>query len=185
MGRETAESDCGSLNVEVMMTSSVSIDKDIRVADEVFIATALLHKENPDREDFTIGEIVERAAQEKLLDRVRPGVRVHALLHCVANLPPNPGRYRMLYATGKRSRRLLRSTDDVHPGRTGKMFPDRESVPSKYHELIDWAKQRYGEGLPSSTRWLDGILRMRGMGRQLWQGEDPDEYVRKLRENWG
>jgi len=26
---------------------------------------------------------------------------------------------------------------------------------------------------------------MRGLGRELWRGENPDEYVRKLRENWG
>ena len=33
----------------------------IRVADEVWIATALLHCEHPEREDFTVNEIIERA----------------------------------------------------------------------------------------------------------------------------
>lgn len=83
----------------------------IKIADEVFIATALLHRENPDREDFTIGEIVERAAKENLVGELRRGVRVHASLHCVANRAPNLGRYRMLYATGDRTRRLLQSSD--------------------------------------------------------------------------
>ena len=32
--------------------------------------------------------------------------------------------------------------------------------------------------------WLQGILEMRGMGRDLWKDEDPDEYVRRLREGW-
>ena len=156
----------------------------IKVADEVFLVTALLHRENPEREDFTISEIVERAARENLFGELRPGVRVHASLHCVANRAPNPGRYRMLYATGKRTRRLLRAGDDVHPGRTGKIWPDPEAVPQQYGDLLEWAKQQYGKSSPCRSRWLEGILQMRGMGRELWRGEDPDEYVREIRENW-
>ncbi len=157
----------------------------IKVADEVFLATALLHRDHPERDDFTIREIVERAARENLFGELRPGVRVHASLHCVANRAPNPGRYRMLYATGKRTRRLLRSGDDVHPGRTRKIWPDREEVPESHRDLIDWARQRYGNDAPRRTRGLEGILQLRGMGRDLWRDEDPDEYVRKLREPWG
>jgi len=156
----------------------------VKVADEVFIAAALLQRENPEREDFTISEIVERAEREKLSPDLRPGVRVHASLHCVANVAPNPGRYRMLYATGARMRRLLRSGDPVHPERTGKIWPDPEDVPPQYVELIEWAKHRFGKEGPTQSRWLDGIFQLRGMGRELWQGDDPDEYVRKLREDW-
>jgi hypothetical protein len=162
-------------------------DIEIKVADETFIATALLHRENPERADFTISEIVNRAQKEHLTEALRPGVRVHATLHCVANRAPNPGRYRMLYATGRDRRRLLQSGDDVHPDRKdGKTWPDPEEVPLKYHELIEWAKQRYRrENVATPSTWLDGILQLRGMGRELWKDEDPDEYVRKLRENWG
>lgn len=156
----------------------------VRVADEVFIATALLHRENPSRQDFRIGEIVDRAAKENLFGELRPGVRVHASAHCVANRAPNPGPYRILYATGKRTRRLLLSTDEVHPRRTGKIWPKPDDVPPKYVELIEWAKQRYGKGGPREGRWLDGILQMRGLGRELWRGEDADRYVAALRENW-
>ena len=166
------------------MTSSTSVSRDIKVADEVFIATALLHRENPDREDFTISEIVARAVKENLYGQLRPGVRVHASLHCVANREPNPGRYRMLYATGDHTRRLLRCEDEVHPQRTGKVFPDPDSVPEEYEDLIKWAKQRYGEGTQRSTRWIDGIFHLRGLGTQLWRGEDADDYVKKLREGW-
>ena len=75
--------------------------RQIRVADEVWIATALLHRQYPDRKDFTVGEIVRRAESEKVTgaESLRPGVQVHAYLHCVANKPPNPGRYRMLVET--------------------------------------------------------------------------------------
>ena len=160
-------------------------DVQLNVADEVFIAAALLQKENPNREDFTIREIVARAAAEKLVIPQRPGVSVNASLHCVANKPPNPGRHRMLYATGLHTRRLLRASDYVHPERDGKIFPDPESVPAKYRELIEWAKRRFGKGGPRAARWLEGLFHLRGLGRQLWQGEDPDEYVKNHRENWG
>ena len=63
----------------------------VKVATETWIATALLHKENPDRTDFTVKEILERAQKEGIHGTLRPGVRVHAVLHCVANLPPIPG----------------------------------------------------------------------------------------------
>lgn len=166
------------------MSRSKVIGKEIRVADEVFIATALLHKESPDREDFTIGEIVARAQKENLHGRLRPGVQVHASLHCVANLAPNPGRYRMLYANG-RKRRLLRSGDEVHPQRTGRRWPELEAVPPEYHDLVKWAKSRFGEDSPHTTRWIEGMFHLRGLGRELWQGQDPDEYVKSLRESWG
>lgn len=34
------------------------------------------------------------------------------------------------------------------------------------------------------TRWLDGIFQLRGLGKKLWRGEDPDEYVLNLRQGW-
>jgi hypothetical protein len=81
------------------------------VADEVWIATALLHREHPDREDFTVAEIVARAREEGVTPQLRPGVYVHATQHCVANRPPNPGRYRMLLETGSNRKRLYRPGD--------------------------------------------------------------------------
>jgi hypothetical protein len=48
-------------------------------------------------QDFPIEEIVDRARQEGLHKPLRPGVYVHVVQRCVANRPPNPSRYRMLY----------------------------------------------------------------------------------------
>ena len=44
----------------------------LKVADEVFIATALLHRENRGRVDFTIGEIAARAQRENLFGNSAP-----------------------------------------------------------------------------------------------------------------
>ena len=154
----------------------------IKVADEVWIATALLHRENPKREDFSVSEIVARARRENLSDELRPGVQVHAYLHCVANLPPNPGRYRMLYATGKNTRRLYRESDDFHPERvSGKITPRKEDIPAPYHSLLDWYRDKFiGKRVEKS----DPILELRGLGKEIWGGEDPDDYVSRLRGGW-
>ena len=89
----------------------------IRVADEVWIATALLHRQHPERDDFTVGEIIRRAEAEKVAGagRLRPGVQVHAYLHCVANKAPNPGRYRMLVETAKGAAAALQAGRSVPP----------------------------------------------------------------------
>lgn len=181
---------------------------EITCTTEVFIATVLLHKEQAQREDFTIQEIVDRAAKENLAGRLRSGVNVHASQHCVANRKPNPSRHKMLYATGKHTRRLLLPMDDVHPERTGKIFPEREEVPEKYLSLLEWAKKRYERGTvverraslhsgrtaPASVKGsvvpeqphsrLQALLDLRLAGIHLANNEDPDDYVRRLREGW-
>jgi hypothetical protein len=155
----------------------------VKVADEVWLATALLHRENPSRVDFTVDEIVERARREAIVEELRPGVRVHAIQHCVANRPPDPGRYCMLTETGKGTRRLWRTGDPVHPKRIGaKSVPRKEEIPEKYHTLVDWYHQKRPQ--PQHTLSTDPILGMRGLGKKIWKGVDPDEYVRKLREGW-
>jgi hypothetical protein len=159
----------------------------VKVADEVWIATALLHRERPDREDFSITEIVERAEREKLTPRLRPGVRVHATAHCVADLPPSPGRYCMLRSMPGGRRRLFRPGDPVHRARQGaKTTPLRDEIPQSYHELLDWysaqyARARIGRGDAAAA---DPILALRGSGAVLWRDEDPDAYVERLRSEW-
>ena len=108
------------------------IRHELKVADEVWLATALLHREQPERADFTVAEIVERARQEGLTPKLRPGVYLHANLHCVANRPPNPGRYLMLVETGPNRRRLYRPGDPAHEARRGaKTTPVRSAIPAK------------------------------------------------------
>lgn len=114
----------------------------IRIADQVWIAVALLHREHPDAEAFTAPEIIERVRRE--FGQVSQAISPHIYLHCVANKPPNPGRYRMLFETATGHWRLYRPKDATHPGRTGsKCAPKPQQVPAAYHELIDWYETEY------------------------------------------
>ncbi len=159
-------------------------DITVRVADEVWIATALLHREQPDRKDFTIQEIVARADREGIYGELRPGVNVHASLHCVANKTPNPAGYRMLYATGKHTRRLYRRGDPAHPSRKGKITPNSQQIPERHRDLLVWYEKEFLKQRQGANPEPDPILALRGLGKEIWGGEDPDAYVRRLREAW-
>ena len=157
----------------------------IRVADEVWIAAASLHRSHPERSDFSIDEIMRQAEAASVtgVSPLRPGVKVHVYLHCVANKAPNPGRYRMLLETPAGRRRLFRPGDPCHPHRTaGKHIPKRDEIPMRYGELIDWyvaeyAAQRSGEG-------QDPVLSLRALGKEIWADEAADDYVHRQRSGW-
>jgi hypothetical protein len=155
-----------------------------KVADEVWIATALSHREHPDREDFTIEEISTRAQQEAGKTQLRPGVYVHIVQHCVANRPPNPGRYRMLFETAPGHRRLFRVGDSYDPARQGsKTAPAREDIPAEYASLLDWYREWNKDNVEDRIE-NDPLLALRGSGKHIWADEDADTYIRRLREGW-
>jgi hypothetical protein len=90
----------------------------------------------------------------------------------------------MLIATGKSTRRLFRPGDPYDTNREdAKITPDPEAIPDRYHALLDWYRTEYVRSKSESTS-RDPLLALRGLGRDLWQGVDPDEYVRRLREGW-
>ena len=156
----------------------------LKVADEVWIATSLLHREQPSRGDFRVEEIVERAGREAIAGTVRPGVYVHVVQHCVANRPPNPGRYRMLFETRPGHRRLFRKGDPFAPEREGsKITPIPEELPPNYAGLLDWYRDWSASGGGRAPE-ADALLSLAGSGKNLWSDEKADEYVRRLREGW-
>jgi hypothetical protein len=157
---------------------------EIKVADEVWIAAALLHREQPGQADFSVEEIVARAEKEGLSGSLRPGVYVHVVQHCVANRPPNPGRYRMLFETGSGRRRLFRKGDAYHPGREGaKITPRLGELPNGYDGLLTWYRN-WCSGASQSGPPADPLLSLLGSGRRVWADEHADDYVRRLREGW-
>jgi hypothetical protein len=156
----------------------------LRIADEVWIVVALLHRENPGRSDFSIDEIMERAVSEQIASSIRPGVYVHVVQHCVANRPPNPARYRMLVETGPGRRKLFRKGDAYHPEREGsKITPKFEEIPPGYGDLLHWYRG-WSDAAASDSQETDPLLALAGSGKALWADEPADEYVRRLREGW-
>jgi hypothetical protein len=156
----------------------------IKVADEVWIATALLHREQPDRVDFEIEEIMQRATKEAGNEPLRPGVYVHVVQHCVANRPPNPGRYRMLFETTPGRRRLFRNGDNYDPAREGaKTVPEHSEIPSRYAPLLDWYRDWSKDSVEERIK-NDPLLALYGDGKDLWADESADDYVRRIREGW-
>lgn len=135
----------------------------IRVADEAWIATALLHRERPDAEDFSLDEIHNRALNE-FRDR-RPGVRQHIVSHAVASNPPDPARIRLLHNSGRGRRRLFRPGDPVHPERSGKICPEKRDIPERYHSLVDWYLKEYSQskGLQQGTTDPKALLQFVGL----------------------
>jgi len=163
---------------------ATTLKSKLEVADEVWVATALLHREQPEARDFSIEEIVERARKEGLHEPLRPGVYVHVVQHCVANRPPNPGRYRMLLETSAGRRRLYRRGDSYHPQREGgKITPEPGDIPDAYSGLLSWYKDWTARASKDALE-NDPLLMAQGSGKHLWADEDADEYVRRLREGW-
>ena len=166
------------------MSSTTYVKRDLKVADEVFLIMAILQREKPDQSGFSVKELLTRARKENITGELRSGLSIHAYEHAVANMKPGFGKYRILYKTPEGKLRLLRAGDDVHPERTGKIWPNPEEVPERYRPLIAWAKKQYSQQKTPSSRWLEGIFQMRGLGKKLWAGQDADEYVKQLRKDW-
>lgn len=159
----------------------------IRVADEAWIATALLHKENPSVEDFGLDEIYDRALKE--FHDKRPGLRQHIVSHAVASNPPDPAQMRMLHSSSRGRRRLFRPGDPTHPERSGKMYPEKRDIPERYHSLVDWYLREYTQdkdpkGSTDPKVWLQfvGLISaydLRRMAETIESGTeqvDPNEW---------
>src|SRR5258708_12436938 len=143
----------------------------VKVADEVWIAAALLHRDHPEAADFSVEEIVRPPEREGLRKPLRRGVYVHVIQHCVANRPPNPGRYRMLFETGPGRRRLFRKGDSYHPGREGaKITPEAEDLPSGYNGLLGWYRDwslSFALAAPNNPSKQDPLLSLRSPANHL------------------
>ena len=54
---------------------------------------------------------------------------------------------------------------------------------SRNTAMLDWYEAKYAR-VSKRKRSTDPILGLKGLGKGIW-GENPDEYVRRLREGWG
>jgi hypothetical protein len=110
---------------------------------EIWVATALLHFENPGRRDFTVGEIVARAVAENPAAGFRSRLSDCVITDGVATNAPETVDSCVLTATGKDRRRLYRHGDSCHPRRVSGSFPKASDLPSKYHFLLTWYRDTY------------------------------------------
>ncbi len=162
---------------------------ELRIADRIWIAAALLHKTHPSRAAFSKGEILERLETEGLAAGVERGtLNAHLDQHLVANLPPSSGKYRMLFETSDGNLRLFRPGDITHPARLqlrkpSKLCPRPQEIPQRYHYLLDWyGKWSRNAPLPRAPNYEDDpLIRLIGSGKQIWADEHADEYVENLR----
>ena len=157
----------------------------IKVADECWIAVALLTREHPERLAFSSAEILTRIRKEQAHPLLRPGVQAHIHQHNVANKRPSTARYRMFYRLPDGRVRLYRPGDIAHTERAGKIHPVRAELPPKYHPLLDWYQKDYCGGVAPVIAEEDPILSLRGLGKEIWAGIDADAYVNDLRSSWG
>jgi hypothetical protein len=90
----------------------------------------------------------------------------------------------MSYKLADDTYRLYRPTDPAHPARKGKMIPERDELPQKYHYLLDWYEREYSRKQTPTSEDDDPILQMWGVGKEIWADTNADDYVRDLRSNW-
>ena len=156
----------------------------IKVADECWVALAELHRANPDAQSFSTREILEKIRSNEIFGGIRPGITAHLHQHNVANMKPSTARYRMFFREPDRTLRLFRSTDIAHPDRKGKIHPGPVDLPPDRQDLIDWYLRQYRGAEPAKTDEKDDILRLRGLGKNLWADTDADKWVTALRAGW-
>ncbi len=157
----------------------------VSCADLVWVATALLTRENPDRASFSSAEIRAK------IDEIEPEhgfeqstVATHIAVHCVANRKPDPGKHRKLYLEPGGAYRLFNPGDPSDPGRKdGKLLPLVDRLPPQYRELLEWYSGLHRRQPPKEDE--DPILALRGIGKELWKSlGGGDKFIREMRGNW-
>lgn len=155
----------------------------LRIADSVWVATALLHNQNPQRDGFSGAEIREQAARLFAPHSLPAGVNPHIYGHCVANARPSSGRYRMLHRNADGTLRLYRSRDPFHPLRAkGRTTPRDEDLPEQYRWLAGWYRSEYNSETAVTRLEDDPLMRLSGLGKEIWQSlGGGDAVIRWLR----
>jgi len=169
------------------------------LADRIWVATALLHQAGSTLNSFTKDQIRQKLREEGLDAGTKEGsINAHLKEHCVANVPPSSGKYRMLFETRPGMLRLFRPGDLTHPGRVqprkpSKWVPRKEEIPAKYWNLLEWYEgwsQTGGRYGPSGSNLASGprspfdddpLIQLSGSGSHIWADEHADEYVQNLR----
>lgn len=122
--------------------------KRLTAASAIWVATAMLHKENPTRPSFTIPEIRQKVHDQGLSTHAESTIMTHIMAHCVANAPLNQGTpHRKLFRVDEALYRLYHDGDLCDEDRlNGKTNPQLETLPPEYRELVTWYTKEYSTG---------------------------------------
>jgi hypothetical protein len=164
------------------------LETDLLLADRIWLSVAMLHRQFPNREDFSKDEIRQKLAESRLDAGLRrSSIHAHLKEHLVANVAPSSTRYRMLFEPRPGYLRLFRPGDPIHPlrqaGKLTKHMPKREEVNREFHPLLDWYENWIAnQPVPGAANYDDDpLIRLIGSGKHIWADEHADEYVENLR----
>jgi hypothetical protein len=71
--------------------------------------------------------------------------------------------------------------DKIIPGTSS---GNEESLPRYDGKAVSEPEALQGNDSPVPPRHLQSLLDARGIGADMANGEDPDDYIRRLREDW-
>lgn len=119
---------------------------EISTANVVWIATALLHKENPHRKAFRVEEIFKKVKSLELLNVAPMTIKMHISSHCVADRKGSPSTHRKLTRVEPGWYKLYIKEEPYHEDRkNGNIVPGKELIPDQFEELIDWFNNYYSK----------------------------------------
>jgi len=145
-------------------------DISMTTSSAVWVATAMLHQENKDRDAFQPKEIFKKIRDNNLVQTKDSTIMAHITVHCVANSKPWPNTHRKLFRVSSGWYRLYKNGDEYNPQREGgASAPLQDTIPSKYRNLLDWYNTKYNTGsktkstkpsLTFTTLEKDGVVKL-------------------------
>lgn len=141
----------------------------VTTAIATWLATAMLHRENKDRDSFQIKEIFQKIRHEDLIQTRDNTLMTHITVHCVANTKSWTNIHRKLYRVSTGRYRLYKDGDDYHPSREGgQSAPSADEVPANYRNLIELYHSEYNTGpKPEKPKSIDPIFTLVEEGNRV------------------
>ena len=160
----------------------------VKVADAVWVATAMLHESEGIHKSFSKGRISDKVIKEIDSSKNAGSIEHNISVHCLANRPARPMKdnHCKMYRESRGRYRLYRSgEDDRDPSRRGcHVEPDRERLPPEHRKWIEWYHRVYcakkapsapdgpdpaGARAGRAAAGLPGGARANGQGEHAWR----------------
>jgi len=152
------------------------------IGDTIWLAVALLEKENPKALGFNHETILKKVFS--LNHSLKPiSVQAHVNAHCVASKKANSATLRILTENPDGTLRRFRLGDPYHPTRKrGRTQPKPHSLPPEYRSLL--LPEDPHETPSQFSAEEDPILALSGVGKEMWKKLGGGEaFIRAIRED--